>query len=296
MSIDWRAGVGALGPLAGVPSVLSVAVVAACGLQAAVQEAQAWLGAGAAVLGRALQLGPHPYATLNLFPADAQLSRRLPPMRTPFQVRPPCVRPLPLPPRRSLCLCRASALPPPRRTLSKAAARTHSSSRLECTHTRSGPVRHPASLPSSASDVLAHCCVGVVCGMCMAPVQAQAFTPSFHWHVEVPLLLDAQTLSAMLTQQLCVEVWHHPSRSLAALAAQQQEQAGAGRGSARAAAAAAAAAAAGGAAARDVLLGTGGCALDKVLLRPNVSFVLGYASVCARQVTRSAKGKRANSV
>jgi hypothetical protein len=50
------------------------------------QEAQAWLGGGSAVLGRAHQLGPHPYVTVNLFPSDDRLARRLPPLRTPFQV------------------------------------------------------------------------------------------------------------------------------------------------------------------------------------------------------------------
>lgn len=69
-----------------VPLRLSVDIAGACGLQAAVVEAQAWLGGGSAVLGRAHQLGPHPYAMLSLFPGDERLRARVPPLRTPFQV------------------------------------------------------------------------------------------------------------------------------------------------------------------------------------------------------------------
>ncbi len=50
------------------------------------KEAQAWLGGGSSLLGRAHQLGPHPYATMTLFPADAALSKSVPVAKAPFQV------------------------------------------------------------------------------------------------------------------------------------------------------------------------------------------------------------------
>lgn len=50
------------------------------------QEAASWLGGGSGVLGRAQQVGPHPYAVLTLFPADERLRRKVPSVRTPFQV------------------------------------------------------------------------------------------------------------------------------------------------------------------------------------------------------------------
>lgn len=149
----WKEGASSPAPSPGPPrsspaphAKLSINIIAACGLQSAVVEAAAWLGGGAAVLGRAhqvgghlhqllvhwtvkvvakllwqgymtgqfepayiqghshsrcallsamrwlaicallLQVGPHPYCTLNLFPADEQLASRLPALRTPFQV------------------------------------------------------------------------------------------------------------------------------------------------------------------------------------------------------------------
>ncbi len=60
--------------------------VRACVCVRVSQEAQVWLGAGAAALGRALQLGPHAYVTLQLFPADSHLAAGIPVLRTPFQV------------------------------------------------------------------------------------------------------------------------------------------------------------------------------------------------------------------
>ena len=99
------------------------------------------------------------------------------------------------------------------------------------------------------------------------PLQAQAFCPRFDFHADVPLLLDASALEALATQHLCLEVWHHTSRSLAvALAA-----------TAAAGGAAAAARAAGGTEGggevlpvQDVLLGCGGEALSSLLLKPQV--------------------------
>lgn len=60
--------------------------VALCLLQAAVKEAQAWLGGGTSIMGRAHQLGPHPYAALTLFPAENGRSKLAPEVKTPFQV------------------------------------------------------------------------------------------------------------------------------------------------------------------------------------------------------------------
>jgi hypothetical protein len=61
---------------------LCVEIVRACGLQAAVKEAQGWLGGGSALLGCAHQVGPHPFATLEL-PAALGVANKL---RTTFQV------------------------------------------------------------------------------------------------------------------------------------------------------------------------------------------------------------------
>lgn len=47
------------------------------------KEAEGWLGNASGLLGRARQLGPHPYITLALFPG----SSTVPVLRTPFQVR-----------------------------------------------------------------------------------------------------------------------------------------------------------------------------------------------------------------
>lgn len=70
-----------------VDAVLECHIIAACGLQAAVLEACAWLGgAGTSLLGSAAQLGPHPFVQLQLFPTHSQLAQRIPPLRTPFQV------------------------------------------------------------------------------------------------------------------------------------------------------------------------------------------------------------------
>ena len=56
------------------------------GLQAAVREAGVWFGGGSNVLGRALQVGPHSYVRMSLFPSDRELEFEVPPMQTPFQV------------------------------------------------------------------------------------------------------------------------------------------------------------------------------------------------------------------
>ena len=39
------------------------------------------------MLGRAQHVGPHPYVVLTLFPGDERLKKRVPSVRTPFQVR-----------------------------------------------------------------------------------------------------------------------------------------------------------------------------------------------------------------
>lgn len=54
--------------------------------QRAVREASVWLGGGTGSLGRAIQVGPHSYARMSLFPADPELELSVPPLRTPFQV------------------------------------------------------------------------------------------------------------------------------------------------------------------------------------------------------------------
>jgi hypothetical protein len=51
-----------------------------------VKEAEAWLGHGSGLLGRARQLGPHPYVTLSLLPGTSSL----PVVRTPFQAQTFC--------------------------------------------------------------------------------------------------------------------------------------------------------------------------------------------------------------
>lgn len=96
---------------------------------------------------------------------------------------------------------------------------------------------------------------GLTCLLCWC-VQAQAFCPQWSWHGEVALRLDAAMLTAICQGSACLEVWHHPSRSLAALAAQQRSDSGAS--------------VVGGvqAANRDVLLGSGSVPLSKLLLRP----------------------------
>ena len=53
-----------------------------CRTQAAVKEAEGWLGNASGLLGRARQLGPHPYVTVALMPG----SSTVPAVRTPFQV------------------------------------------------------------------------------------------------------------------------------------------------------------------------------------------------------------------
>ncbi|KAI8475817.1 MAG: hypothetical protein J3K34DRAFT_516995 [Monoraphidium minutum] len=66
------------------PGEICVEIIRACGLQAAVKEAQAWLGGGSALLGHAHQVGPQPYATLDLgLPGQEKL-------QTPFQVQTFC--------------------------------------------------------------------------------------------------------------------------------------------------------------------------------------------------------------
>lgn len=80
---------GATEPLhmpSGLRARLETEIIAACGLQAAVVEAAAWLGGGASVLGHARRLGPHPYALLTLFPGEGALRAAYPTLRTPFQV------------------------------------------------------------------------------------------------------------------------------------------------------------------------------------------------------------------
>lgn len=49
-----------------------------------------WFLAGSSLLGRAKQLGPHPFAQLSLFPGDEQMDVRVPPVKTPFQAQTFC--------------------------------------------------------------------------------------------------------------------------------------------------------------------------------------------------------------
>ncbi|GAX82212.1 hypothetical protein CEUSTIGMA_g9640.t1 [Chlamydomonas eustigma] len=160
--------------LRGMEAVLSVSILQACGLQAAVLDAQAWLGSAGALLGRSHLVGPNPYATLNLLPGS-NVRGRLPIMKTPYL--------------------------------------------------------------------------------------AQTFCPEFNWQADVALLMDAPVLEAMATRHLCVELWHHTSRSLAValgepkLPKQQQdvhEEQHEGRSSG----------------VQDILLGCASHALSHLLLKP----------------------------
>ncbi|PRW60425.1 hypothetical protein C2E21_0846 [Chlorella sorokiniana] len=69
-----------------VPATLSVEIIRACGLGAAVREAAAASGGGAGTsLGRAAVVGPHAFVRLALFPeADAALQAEAPPLQTAF--------------------------------------------------------------------------------------------------------------------------------------------------------------------------------------------------------------------
>lgn len=60
-------------------------VVCSLAPQAAVYEAQAWMGSSAALLGRAHLVGPNPYASLVLV-QGGPLKGRLPKMQTPYLV------------------------------------------------------------------------------------------------------------------------------------------------------------------------------------------------------------------
>ena len=54
--------------------------------QAAVLEAQAWMGSSGALMGRSHLVGPNPYVTLTLVPAG-EARGRVPKIQTPYQVR-----------------------------------------------------------------------------------------------------------------------------------------------------------------------------------------------------------------
>ncbi|KAG1667655.1 hypothetical protein FOA52_004682 [Chlamydomonas sp. UWO 241] len=107
---------------------LSVDIIQAVGLQAAVIEAQAWMGSGAALMGRSHLVGPNPYVTLSLLPGAATRDRS-PRVQTPYL--------------------------------------------------------------------------------------AQAFCPRFDHHTDHELSLNTNVVDGLATQHLCLEVWHHTSRSLA---------------------------------------------------------------------------------
>lgn len=69
-------------PSAPLTAELCVEIIRACGLQAAVHEAEGWLGGASGLLGRARQLGPHPFVTVTLPVTSAPVHA----VRTPFQV------------------------------------------------------------------------------------------------------------------------------------------------------------------------------------------------------------------
>ncbi|GAB4816271.1 hypothetical protein N2152v2_003317 [Parachlorella kessleri] len=81
--------VRAAAPPKGVEAVLCVEIIRACGLAAAVREACAF-SSGNPALSRARQVGAHPFARLALFPSDAVLQKRAPPLQTPFQAQTFC--------------------------------------------------------------------------------------------------------------------------------------------------------------------------------------------------------------
>ncbi|KAF8057294.1 hypothetical protein HT031_006102 [Scenedesmus sp. PABB004] len=81
----WQSGAAAAPPSA----ELSVQIIRACGLQAAVKDAERGLGGASGLLGRAAQLGPHPFATLRLFPGGSGASEA-PAIRTAFQAQTFC--------------------------------------------------------------------------------------------------------------------------------------------------------------------------------------------------------------
>ena len=57
--------------------------------QAAVLDAQAWLGSSGALMGRSHLVGPNPYALLNLLPGG-RARGRTPRLQTPYQVDDAC--------------------------------------------------------------------------------------------------------------------------------------------------------------------------------------------------------------
>lgn len=131
-----------------------------------------------------------------------------------------------------------------------------------------------------------------------ALTQAQAFCPEFNHHEKLSFAVDAATARALCSQHMCIEMWHHPSRSLAAMAAAAAAPTQHAQHSTAEAAATAAGPSAGGAAtpvgvagegrsswlnartasqgqqARDVLLGSGTVLLSKLLARPQVKLGL----------------------
>jgi hypothetical protein len=68
--------------------------------------------------------------------------------------------------------------------------------------------------------------------MTLPYTQAQTFCPEYAWSAEADLLLEPPVLAALASGHLCAEVWHHPSRSLAAMLASQQQAGSRGPGGA----------------------------------------------------------------
>lgn len=185
-------------------------------LQAAVKEAEGWLGNASGLLGRARQLGPHPFVTLALFPGSSSV----PALRTPFQVF--------LPHRHTGGSSsgggpgRSSIFIPPAHNQIQCSQRV--SLRLRDS-LPSIPVLLPAArhfLHSRRSEfALLSCVITLLTPPSLTPthVQAQTFCPQFHYQQALPIRLDAPTLTALATGEGSLELWHHCPRSQAVVAA-----------------------------------------------------------------------------
>jgi hypothetical protein len=162
-------------PLPCVPAEICIQITRACGLQAAVKEAQAWLGGGTTLLGSAAALGPHPYATFELLPpagASAAAAAGAPAkLKTPFQVG--------------------------------AGGRRAALQRLCCRPATDLPVSAPHRLVLAPSTPPP------------PHPQAQTFVPQFNFRQVAPLTLTPATLAMLAESDARVEVWHRAPRSQA---------------------------------------------------------------------------------
>lgn len=154
------------------------------------KEAEGWLGNASGLLGRARQLGPHPYVTVALMPG----SSTVPAVRTPFQV----------------CGLLAPAgfnrgsTPPP----------------LLCWSLFVWPAcESPCGSTTGLLTIFPRLLYMVLLIAVSAFLQAQTFCPQFHYQHVLPIRLDPSTLTALASSDACVELWHHCPRSQAVAAA-----------------------------------------------------------------------------